>query len=374
MQVTKKNNPEKFKIEIDDAYSLLEDDFECLDEFLQKSSASRESSMNNQSVKDSMKNVIVHPSKSGEYDKERRSDISKLHLGWGMESLMRIARTSVEASKKRDVISFLLDMKPGTSKWASKDKIGQEELYVAVEKVLNELKSYTPHCTPFLQKVSKRDVPDYYEVIKRPMDLGKMTKKLKFFEYQSTEQVQNDLDLIWANCYQFNVIEGNLYRVHASEMKKKADMLMENVPDIVIQEKNTVDEILGSNDNFVEEIMSNSTEESVEKVTETIILEDSKSVDEKLRDWRLQRLSNELENSKLPFPERRSFFRSERSTDAYIQSDMRLRFPEFLFFSSTIPDAFIPKFRHRFSFLTLATPIFLRANQRTLLEVVCKVL
>lgn len=41
--------------------------------------------------------------------------------------------------------------------------MGQEELYEACEKVLTDLKNYTEHSTPFLNKVNKREAPDYFE-------------------------------------------------------------------------------------------------------------------------------------------------------------------------------------------------------------------
>jgi transcriptional activator SPT7 len=41
--------------------------------------------------------------------------------------------------------------------------VGQEELYEACEKALTDLKNYTEHSTPFLNKVNKREAPDYFE-------------------------------------------------------------------------------------------------------------------------------------------------------------------------------------------------------------------
>lgn len=46
---------------------------------------------------------------------------------------------------------------------ADVDRVGQAELYDTLEKVLIELKTYTPHSLPFIHRVSKKDVPDYYE-------------------------------------------------------------------------------------------------------------------------------------------------------------------------------------------------------------------
>ncbi|RKP25592.1 Bromodomain-containing protein, partial [Syncephalis pseudoplumigaleata] len=57
---------------------------------------------------------------------------------------------------------------------------------------------------PFLTKVSRRDAPDYYQVITRPMDLGTITKKLKEFKYQSKQEFVDDLMQIYHNCFTYN--------------------------------------------------------------------------------------------------------------------------------------------------------------------------
>jgi hypothetical protein len=49
------------------------------------------------------------------------------------------------------------------SKWASDEYIGQDYLYDAVEKVLNELKAASNYSTPFLRPVSRKETPDYYD-------------------------------------------------------------------------------------------------------------------------------------------------------------------------------------------------------------------
>lgn len=70
-------------------------------------------------------------------------------------------RTMVQASDA-ELRSLMSEVRKNRSKWASEDKIGQEELYEASEKVLSELKAMTEHSTAFLTRVNKRDAPDYY--------------------------------------------------------------------------------------------------------------------------------------------------------------------------------------------------------------------
>lgn len=70
-------------------------------------------------------------------------------------------RTMVQASDA-ELRSLMSEVRRNRSKWASEEKIGQEELYEAAEKVLSELKAMTEHSTAFLTRVNKRDAPDYY--------------------------------------------------------------------------------------------------------------------------------------------------------------------------------------------------------------------
>ncbi|KWU45466.1 Bromodomain-containing protein, partial [Rhodotorula sp. JG-1b] len=57
---------------------------------------------------------------------------------------------------------------------------------------------------PFLQKVRKADVPDYFDVIKHPMDLATLLKKVRQQSYRTKKAFADDLDLIWSNCLLYN--------------------------------------------------------------------------------------------------------------------------------------------------------------------------
>ncbi|KAJ3190884.1 Transcriptional activator spt7 [Irineochytrium annulatum] len=125
---------------------------------------------------------------------------------------------------------------------AHESRIGQEQLYDALEKVLNDLKNFTEHSEPFLQKVNKKDVPDYYDIIKSPMDLGTMSKKLSALAYNSKEEFSTDLFLIWSNCLIYNSSPESIYRKKAMAMKRKSTDLMRRVPDIKIEVKPIVED------------------------------------------------------------------------------------------------------------------------------------
>ena len=51
------------------------------------------------------------------------------------------------------------------------------------------------------------------QVIKNPMDLGTMTKKMKALQYKSKDEFTQDLDLIWSNCLTYNTLPVSFYQL-----------------------------------------------------------------------------------------------------------------------------------------------------------------
>lgn len=145
-------------------------------------------------------------------------------------------RSEVNASES-ELRALMSEVRKNRSKWASEEKVGQEELYEAAEKVLNELKAQTEHSGPFLQPVKKKDANDYHVIIKLPMDLGTMTKKLKQLSYRSKQDFTDDLHLIWTNCLKYNSAPDHPMRKHALFMRKETDKLVPLIPEIVIRDR-----------------------------------------------------------------------------------------------------------------------------------------
>ncbi|KAJ8605071.1 hypothetical protein MRB53_041544 [Persea americana] len=149
-------------------------------------------------------------------------------------------RDMVKASDNQ-LRTLISEVRKGRSKWASEDRHGQEELYEAAEKVLMELKAMTEYAQPFLQRVSKREAPDYFNVIKNPMDIGTMMKKLKQFSYKSKKEFVDDLSLIWTNCLKYNQDPAHPLRKKALYMRKETDKLTPLIPDVVVRDRAEVE-------------------------------------------------------------------------------------------------------------------------------------
>ncbi|KAK6349990.1 Transcriptional activator spt7 [Orbilia brochopaga] len=172
--------------------------------------------------------------------------LSNANLGASSLTLKHlIAR--IDAKRERVAVSdmelrnLMSEVKKNRSKWASEDKIGQEELYEAAEKVVLELRAQTEHSTAFLNRVNKREAPDYFNIIKQPMDLGTVMKKLKQLAYKSKKEFIDDLNLIWQNCLQYNADPKHYLRKHAIAMQKMTQNLIPLIPDITIRDRAEVE-------------------------------------------------------------------------------------------------------------------------------------
>ncbi|KAE8541103.1 hypothetical protein D1P53_002457 [Cryptococcus gattii VGV] len=109
-------------------------------------------------------------------------------------------------------------------------KISADAFYDSLENIVNELKT-SPESIPFQKPVSKREAPDYYDVIKRPMDLSTILRNAKARKYKNKAEFAADLDLIWKNCFEYNSQESHPLRAAAQFMKQKADHHLEYLAD-----------------------------------------------------------------------------------------------------------------------------------------------
>ncbi|TBU03607.1 GCN5-like bromodomain-containing histone acetyltransferase [Hamiltosporidium magnivora] len=69
--------------------------------------------------------------------------------------------------------------------------------------VISELQAH-PSAWPFLKPVNKQEVPDYFHVIKNPMDLSTMERNLRNELYEKFEDLADDFFLMINNCYFYN--------------------------------------------------------------------------------------------------------------------------------------------------------------------------
>lgn len=58
----------------------------------------------------------------------------------------------------------------------------------------------------------KLNIPIYLDIIKHPMDFGTVDRKLKEEEYKNADEFQNDVLLVFRNCFTFNFMESEVYK------------------------------------------------------------------------------------------------------------------------------------------------------------------
>lgn len=228
----------------------------------------RTAMLEQQQLEESEKQIQAEMEKNGgpptDGSGQNHGSLSSANLGASSLTLKHlIARIDLKrdqvSATDQELRNLMNEVRKNRSKWASEDNVGQEELYEALDKVLSELKAHTEYSTPFLTKVSKRDAPDYYSgrysqgrranqggadrssVIKQPMDLGTMTKKLKQLQYKSKAEFVTDLNLIWDNCLRYNASLNNHLPRLANGMRKEADKLIPLIPDLVIRPRAEVE-------------------------------------------------------------------------------------------------------------------------------------
>ena len=84
---------------------------------------------------------------------------------------------------------------------------------------------------PFLLPVDPiaLGIPDYFTVIKQPMDISTIAKKLEKCEYESPEAFIDDFRLMIANCFAYNAPETTVYKMGQS-IEKQFNNLLSKMP------------------------------------------------------------------------------------------------------------------------------------------------
>ncbi|KAF7308393.1 SAGA complex protein [Mycena chlorophos] len=169
-----------------------------------------------------------------------------------MNNLLRtLSEYQSRAAQPPDVdLKALLASVHSVRKQAHDGKIN-DSFYESLEGVLLDLRTTTidnHDAEAFLKPVSRSEVPDYYDgqkscsstrrmsscspaVIRNPMDLQTMLKKVKQRQYKHKAEFKADLDLIWNNCFTYNAVESHPLRACATRLRIRANRLLANVTD-----------------------------------------------------------------------------------------------------------------------------------------------
>ncbi|XP_059153542.1 bromodomain-containing protein 3-like isoform X2 [Physella acuta] len=120
-------------------------------------------------------------------------------------------RESVRQIKKpkRDLPDEQGNVSDASAQHSSKGKKGKlTEQMRYCSSIVKELmtKKHQTYAWPFLKPVDAEGLGlhDYYDIIKKPMDLGTVKKKMEDREYRSASDFAEDVRQIFQNCYRYN--------------------------------------------------------------------------------------------------------------------------------------------------------------------------
>ncbi|GFS07842.1 cat eye syndrome critical region protein 2 [Elysia marginata] len=102
-----------------------------------------------------------------------------------------------------------------------------EEMYNNIEKVLLTIKK-NEHSWPFLEAVEEVNTPDFFEMIKEPMDLLTIERKVEEKVYKEKEEFERDVNLVFDNCIEYHGADSD-FGYMAENLKGVFDRSMRRV-------------------------------------------------------------------------------------------------------------------------------------------------
>ena len=102
----------------------------------------------------------------------------------------------------------------------------------------------------YTSPVTKSEAPDYFEIVKKPLDLNKICSNLKQMKYKCNQEVIADIEQMFQNCFDYNQSETEVYKagirlkkyfeqvaqefglMRPEETKKPLQEVFDNIPDI----------------------------------------------------------------------------------------------------------------------------------------------
>ncbi|VVC30227.1 Bromodomain, conserved site,Transcription initiation factor TFIID subunit 1, domain of unknown [Cinara cedri] len=104
------------------------------------------------------------------------------------------------------------------------------------ESILNEICNI-PDVHPFIYPVDAKKIPDYYNIVQRPMDLQKIRAKIHLKKYKNREQLLYDLNQIVVNCTLYNGKNSSLTAVAHNMLCICVNRIEEKEKEIILLEK-----------------------------------------------------------------------------------------------------------------------------------------
>lgn len=98
-----------------------------------------------------------------------------------------------------------------------------------IEDIINKMLEFK-FAWPFWNNVSKKDVPDYYDIIKQPISFQRIKDRLNCLVYGSPQEVLEDVALLFRNAVEYNKIGSEVYDCIDLSEKHFVELLKRHLP------------------------------------------------------------------------------------------------------------------------------------------------
>ena len=123
---------------------------------------------------------------------------------------------------------------PVNQQLVPKNKEKLSESLKSCNEILKELfsKKHSGYAWPFYKPVDAKmlGLHDYHDIIKKPMDLGTVKRKMDEREYKTAAEFEGDIRLIFTNCYKYNPPDHDVVKM-GRKLQDVFEMRFANIPD-----------------------------------------------------------------------------------------------------------------------------------------------
>ncbi|KAG8094978.1 hypothetical protein GUJ93_ZPchr0012g21643 [Zizania palustris] len=116
---------------------------------------------------------------------------------------------------------------------AKRRRGGEVELSNILEKIVDHLRANINISYLFVKPVSKKEAPDYFDIIERPMDLGTIRDKVRKMEYKNREEFRHDMAQITLNAHIYNDTRNPGIPPLADDLLKMCDDLLDESAELL---------------------------------------------------------------------------------------------------------------------------------------------
>jgi hypothetical protein len=160
-----------------------------------------------------------------------------------------------------------------TQQVTPKNKEKLSESLKSCNEILKELfsKKHSGYAWPFYKPVDAKmlGLHDYHDIIKKPMDLGTVKRKMDDREYKTAAEFEADVRLIFTNCYKYNPPDHDVVKM-GRKLQDVFEMRFANIPDEPVttypsQHNNTNQADASSSDSESDSNIDSDSDESLDE-------------------------------------------------------------------------------------------------------------